>query len=93
LEHVVDLDPLLQIFSKILSPKGQMIISGPTENSLYVLARKIANLGSKGNLKGSEEHVRNIFDIRNKILNAGFIIQQDKNLWNLFHVMSFKVRK
>ena len=90
LEHVENLDSLLKIFSKILSPSGIIIISGPTENFLYYLARKIANIGIKGNLKGGEEHVRNIFDIKNQILSSGFKLEKDVNLMGLFHVMSLK---
>jgi len=90
LEHVIDLDYLIECFSQILCPGGLLIISGPTENFLYGIARKVARLGIKGNLKGNEEHVRNIFNIRDKILEGNFEIQKDESLWNLFHVMSFK---
>ena len=90
LEHVKNLDCLLKIFTKTLSPSGIIIISGPTENFLYSLARKIAKIGIKGKMKGGEEHVRNIFDIKNQILSSGFKLEKDVNLIELFHVMSFK---
>jgi len=90
LEHVIDLDSLIECFNKVLSSDGILIISGPTENILYRLARKFARVGIKGNLKGGEEHVRNIFNIRDKILAGNFEIQKDVSLSNLFHVMSFK---
>ncbi len=93
LEHVIDLDSLLNTFVKMLSAGGHVIISGPTENALYSFARKIARIGIRGSLKGGEEHIRNIFNIKNEMLETGFSIQKDINLWNLFHVMSFKIRK
>jgi len=93
LEHVAELDSLLTIFSKILSDDGEVIISGPTENAFYTFARKLARIGIQGNLRGSEEHVRNIFDIKNKMQEMGFLIQKDINLWSLFHVMSFKIKR
>jgi len=90
LEHVTDLDYLVNGFNKILSPSGLLIISGPTENSIYGIARKLAGIGIKGKLTGKDEHVRNIFDIRDKILERNFEIKKDINLWNLFHIMVFK---
>jgi len=93
LEHLEDLKVLLQNFTKILSPNGIVIISGPTENFLYQIARKIAKIGIKGNMKGKNEHVRNIQDIKKLVLDSGYSLQKDKNLWNLFRVMSFLIKK
>jgi len=93
LEHLEDLKALLQNFTKILSPNGIVIISGPTENFLYQIARKIAKIGIKGNMKGKNEHVRNIQDIKKLVLDSGYSLQKDKNLWNLFRVMSFLIKK
>ena len=93
LEHIKNLDPLLSIFKKILSPSGNIIISGPTENSLYRLARKITRFGLKGNILGEEEHVSNIVDIKNKMVQSGFKIIKNVNLWSLFHITSFSVDK
>jgi len=90
LEHVIELENLVKIFKKIISPGGILLISGPTENFPYKIARKIANIGVRGNLKGEEEHVRNIFDIKKKILEVGFILQKDVNILGLFHIISFK---
>jgi len=93
LEHLEDLKALLQNFTKILSPNGIVIISGPTENFLYQIARKIAKIGIKGNLKGKNEHVRNIQDIKKLVLDSGYSLQKDKNIWKLFRVMSFLIKK
>jgi len=92
LEHVEDLKSLLQRFTKVLSHEGIIIISGPTENFFYKIARKFANIGINGNLKGKEEHIRDILDIKKTILDSGFDIQKEKNLWNLFNVISFKIK-
>jgi 2-polyprenyl-3-methyl-5-hydroxy-6-metoxy-1,4-benzoquinol methylase len=90
LEHIENLESTLQIFKKILKPTGILIISGPTENIIYKIGRKIANVGVSGNLKGSDEHVRNISDIENTILESGFIEKQKMNLFGLFHIIKYK---
>jgi len=90
LEHVIDLENLLKIFKKVISPNGILLISGPTENFPYKIARMIANIGVSGNLKGEEEHVRNIFDIKKNILKFNFVFQKEVSLWGLFHMISFK---
>lgn len=92
LEHIIDLDPLLKIFAEVISPKGTLIVSGPTENFLHKLARKIARIGIIGNQLGSIEHVRNIYDVKNNILDSGFLLQGETNLWDLFVVLSFKIK-
>ncbi len=92
LEHVIDLSSLISTFTKILSPGGIIVISGPTENFVYSIARKVAKLGIKGNLKGKDEHLRDIFEIKNRILEEGFKVHKDVNLWSLFRVISFKMK-
>ena len=81
---------VLRIFDKILSPIGKIIVSGPTENFFYKIARKIANVGIKGNLKGGDEHVRDIFDIKNHLIKSNWELEEDIDLMGLFHVMVFK---
>ncbi len=56
LEHVVDLDGVLLAFKSLLSPSGRVLVSGPTENLLYKLGRKLA--GYSG-----EYHKTDIFQI------------------------------
>ena len=58
LEHVEDdeLDVLGAQFRTILSPRGRLIVSGPTESPMYRLARRVAGYHS-------EFHHRNVFDI------------------------------
>jgi len=90
LEHVINLEPLLKTIKKTLSPNGTFIISGPTENFLYKIGRKIKDISTQGPLLAETEHVRNIFDIKKTVINEGFDLQKDVNLWNLFHIISFR---
>jgi len=91
LEHIQNLEPLLDTFKKILDPDGIIIISGPTENFLYKLARKITQFGVSGRLLGEEEHISNILDIKELMVKRGLTITKNKNLWNLYHVTRFKI--
>lgn len=56
LEHVDDLEGTMKLFYDLLEPGGRLIISGPTENILYKIGRKLA--GYSG-----EYHVRNVYTI------------------------------
>ena len=45
LEHVNDLDETLQNLVRVTVPDGKIIVSGPTENTLYKIGRnELANL-------------------------------------------------
>ena len=59
LEHISKREPYVRAFERLLVPGGVVIVSGPTENWLYRLGRKVA---------GKEEftghfHVCNIYDV------------------------------
>jgi 2-polyprenyl-3-methyl-5-hydroxy-6-metoxy-1,4-benzoquinol methylase len=56
LEHVDDLDGMLVDVSRLLSPDGTLLVSGPTESRLYRLGRRVA--GFSGHY-----HVRNVTDV------------------------------
>jgi 2-polyprenyl-3-methyl-5-hydroxy-6-metoxy-1,4-benzoquinol methylase len=73
LEHVDNLEEIVRIFRAKLAPQGSMIISGPTENVIYGICRKIA--GFTG-----EYHVRNIFDIEQVAENVGFHLVEQRSL-------------
>jgi hypothetical protein len=66
LEHVEDdeLVELSQRFVRLLSPRGRLIVSGPTETTLYKLGRFVAGFKN-------EYHHRSIFDIRS-LLQQGW---------------------
>ena len=59
LEHIEDLGPLISRFAELLTPAGRILISGPTENWLYKLGRRLAGQRFTG-----EYHVSNIHTIQ-----------------------------
>jgi 2-polyprenyl-3-methyl-5-hydroxy-6-metoxy-1,4-benzoquinol methylase len=67
LEHLQDATELLGIFAAKLRPKGRLVISGPTENSMYKLGRRIAGFGQKG-----DYHHTNIYELTALIETNGY---------------------
>ncbi|MFV0590244.1 MAG: class I SAM-dependent methyltransferase [Draconibacterium sp.] len=59
LEHIDNLEPYINEFSRLLSPNGVILISGPTENAFYKIGRKIA-----GDRFTGDYHVTNISQIK-----------------------------
>jgi 2-polyprenyl-3-methyl-5-hydroxy-6-metoxy-1,4-benzoquinol methylase len=59
LEHIENLGDYVQLFKKLLTPEGVIIISGPTENILYQIGRKFA-----GDRFTGDYHVTNISKIK-----------------------------
>jgi len=59
LEHVDDLSGTLNAMKERLKPGGQIVISGPTENILYKLGRKLAGPEYSG-----DYHERGILEVR-----------------------------
>jgi len=59
LEHVDDLVLVLLDFHRLLSKDGFLVISGPTENFIYKIGRKLANYSG-------DYHVRNIYDVKHE---------------------------
>ena len=41
LEHILDLDDLIQEFQRLLVPGGELLVSAPTENAFYRLGRLV----------------------------------------------------
>src|SRR5690606_10871443 len=62
LEHVGDLPKTLSELFSLLKPNGQLIVSGPTENILYQIGRKIAGPEYSG-----AYHERGVAEIKNEI--------------------------
>jgi 2-polyprenyl-3-methyl-5-hydroxy-6-metoxy-1,4-benzoquinol methylase len=59
LEHVEDLPGTLASMKSLLKPKGQIIISGPTENIFYKIGRALAGPEYSG-----DYHERGILEVR-----------------------------
>ena len=68
LEHVDDLTDILQQFRRLLKPGGIVVISGPTENGLYKLGRRIAGKRFTG-----DYHVSNIGRIEQECRRIGLV--------------------
>lgn len=73
LEHLSDgeIKQCLLLFHKLLGVNGHLIISGPTENLIYKIGRKIA--GYKGGY-----HRTDINTVENIVLNSKLFKQNDK---------------
>lgn len=68
LEHVKDLPRTLSELLALLKQGGQLIVSGPTENILYRLGRKVAGPEYSGTY-----HERGIAEIKNELLKISRI--------------------
>ena len=75
LEHVDDLPPTLAELLNLLKPGGKLVVSGPTENILYRIGRKLAGPEYSG-----EYHERGIAEIKRE-LNRHSRIQQIATLY------------
>lgn len=62
LEHVDDLPGTLSQLITLLKPGGQLVVSGPTENILYQIGRKLA-----GSEYSGEYHERGIAEIKREL--------------------------
>ena len=70
LEHVDDLSGTLRGFATLIKPGGVVVISGPTENKLYQLGRKLAGKRFTGDyhitdIRRIEEECRHHGSVRN----------------------------
>ena len=62
LEHVQDLPQTLSELMNLLKPNGQLVVSGPTENILYQIGRKLA-----GSEYSGAYHERGIAEIKREL--------------------------
>ena len=62
LEHVADLPRTLTELLNLLKPGGQLVVSGPTENILYQIGRKLAGPEYSG-----DYHERGIGEIKHEL--------------------------
>ncbi|MBE0670704.1 MAG: class I SAM-dependent methyltransferase [Anaerolineales bacterium] len=65
LEHVHNLPRTLSELLTLLTPSGQLIVSGPTENILYKIGRKVAGPEYSG-----AYHERGIAEIKNELIKT-----------------------
>jgi 2-polyprenyl-3-methyl-5-hydroxy-6-metoxy-1,4-benzoquinol methylase len=76
LEHVEDLPQTLSKLLDLLKPGGQLIVSGPTENLLYRIGRKLAGPEYSG-----EYHERSIAEIRRELARLARVRQIATLYW------------
>ena len=89
LEHVDDLPPILGDLLNLLKPGGRLVVSGPTENRLYQIGRKLAGPEYSG-----EYHKRSIADIRRELTRFTYIRQIATLYWpvSLFEIFVAQVQ-
>lgn len=68
LEHVQDLDAVAGELCRVVAPAGEILVSGPTENILYRLGRRLAGRQFTG-----DYHVRNVADVRQAFLRRAAV--------------------
>jgi 2-polyprenyl-3-methyl-5-hydroxy-6-metoxy-1,4-benzoquinol methylase len=78
LEHVEDLAGTLNDMKDVLRPGGQIVISGPTENILYKIGRKLA-----GSEYSGDYHERGILEVRQLLAKQMQVIQIATLYWPL----------
>lgn len=88
LEHIQDFEKYLSLFLRLLKPGGRILVSGPTENWLYELGRRLAGKQFSG-----DYHETNIASIRAAFARALPVHMHARLIWpfTLFEV--FSVRK
>jgi 2-polyprenyl-3-methyl-5-hydroxy-6-metoxy-1,4-benzoquinol methylase len=88
LEHVNDLSGTLADMGALLKPGGQIVISGPTENILYKIGRKVAGPEYSGNY-----HERGIREVRKLLAEQMGVIPITTLYWPvpLFEVFAGQV--
>lgn len=87
LEHVHDLPRTLNELLALLKPSGQLIVSGPTENILYKVGRKVAGPEYSG-----AYHERGIAEIKAELIKTSKLQPIATLYWPipLFEIFSAK---
>lgn len=78
LEHIENLDDYIHRFKQLLKPGGKIIVSGPTENWLYKLGRRMAGEKFTG-----DYHVSNIHTIRKQFEKTMKVRTIKRLIWPL----------
>jgi 2-polyprenyl-3-methyl-5-hydroxy-6-metoxy-1,4-benzoquinol methylase len=76
LEHVDDLPHTLSGLLNLLKPGGRLVVSGPTENVLYQIGRKLAGPEYSG-----EYHERGITEIKRELKRSARVEQIATLYW------------
>jgi 2-polyprenyl-3-methyl-5-hydroxy-6-metoxy-1,4-benzoquinol methylase len=76
LEHVADLPRTLSELIHLLKPGGQLLVSGPTENILYRVGRKLAGPEYSG-----DYHERGIAEIKQELSRLAHVRQIATLYW------------
>lgn len=76
LEHVDDLPHILAALLTLLKPGGRLVVSGPTENILYQIGRKLAGPEYSG-----EYHERGIAEIKHELSRLARVEQIATLYW------------
>lgn len=89
LEHVDDPAACVQELGSRLKSGGKLIVSGPTEGTIYKLGRIVAGFGGKG-----EYHHTDIGSLREVVQGCGFQLEASRSLpfWlppHLFQILRF----
>jgi 2-polyprenyl-3-methyl-5-hydroxy-6-metoxy-1,4-benzoquinol methylase len=85
LEHISPLEPYVDAFERLLKPDGILIVSGPTENWLYRLGRRLAGEEFTGHY-----HVSDIYDVAESARRLFAVRTVARIVWpaTLFEVLS-----
>jgi 2-polyprenyl-3-methyl-5-hydroxy-6-metoxy-1,4-benzoquinol methylase len=88
LEHVSDLPRTLSELLSLLKPGGRLVVSGPTENTLYQMGRRLAGPEYSG-----EYHERGIGEIKRELGKLAGVRQIATLYWPipLFEVFAAEV--
>ena len=87
LEHIDDLDAVLEKFRELSHKHTRIVISGPTENFLYRMGRRIIGYREQGRF-----HERTIYDVERNMKEKRFHLQAMKTIFpgfTLFRVSSW----
>jgi 2-polyprenyl-3-methyl-5-hydroxy-6-metoxy-1,4-benzoquinol methylase len=90
LEHVDDLHRTVLELLRLLKPGGRLVVSGPTENILYQIGRKLAGPEYSG-----EYHERGIAEVRRELARTVHIEHIARLYWPvpLFEVFAARAIK
>jgi len=89
LEHISPLAPYVSAFERLLSRDGVLIVSGPTENWLYRLGRRLAGEEFTGHY-----HVSDVHDVAESARERFEVRTVARVIWpaTLFEVLSCRKR-